>query len=98
MQSHLAMEFLQETLRKYPRLMWLDSSIRFLRHPGNLSHVAPQLAASGGVLLLVRTSHSVYGATHRGLYQFFPADLDKVKRMGNGTAESKNTTPIGANS
>ena len=55
--------------------MWMDASIRF-NVTGNLGHIKNQLLQTDGILQMVNVVHSIYVATHKQLYEYFPTDID----------------------
>ena len=71
----------QETLKDHSRVIWIDASVRFVS-TGNMTRIKPQLLQTGGVLMMVRTRHSMYQATHPALYEYFPCDINKRKHTG----------------
>ncbi len=68
-------------MRFHPKLVWLDSSIRFLKSD-NFTHTKAQLLSSGGILHLVRSGHNIFSATHEDLYKFFPTNIEHTKQTG----------------
>ena len=57
----------------------MDASIRF-KDTGNFSHIKNQLLQTDGILQMVNVAHSIYVATHKQLYEYFPTDIEKTKR------------------
>ena len=73
----------QETLKDHPKVVWLDTSIRFAKvSTANFSVIKPQLLQTGGVLLMRRTWHTIYAATHPKLYNFIPGDEIRIRNTG----------------
>ena len=66
----------------YSRAIWIDASIRFIS-TANMSHIKSQLLQTGGVLQMVRSTHSMFAATHHKLYSYLPWDVNKVKQTGD---------------
>ena len=59
----------------------MDASIRF-QNTGNFSHIKSQMLQTDGILQMVNVSHTIYVATHKKLYEYFPTDIEKVKHTG----------------
>ena len=57
----------------------MDASIRFLT-TGNFSHIKSQMLQTDGILQMIDVDHSIFAATHKQLYEYFPTDIEKVKR------------------
>ena len=75
-------------MKDYPRVVWMDSSVRFT-NTGDLRHIKGQMLRTGGVLGMLSVWHSIYSATHPQLYDYFPTVMKKVKEKGeNITAYS----------
>ena len=64
--------FVQEALRQYPVLMWIDASVRM--KTGNMTSVFNHVMRSGGVLLYGYTIFANIQATAPELYEYFPSD------------------------
>ena len=56
----------------------MDTSIRF-KTTGNFSHIKRQLLQTDGILQMINVVHSIYAATHKQLYEYFPTNMEKVK-------------------
>ena len=70
----------------------LDSSIRFI-NTGNFSHIKGQMLQTGGVLGMLKVTHSIFSATHPQLYDYFPSVMEKVKKPGSYLSQfSRNTS------
>ena len=57
----------------------MDASIRF-QNTGNFSHIKSQMLQTDGILQMIKMPHSIYVATHKQLYEYFPTNMEKVKR------------------
>ena len=68
-------------MKDHPRVVWMDSSIRFI-NTGNFSHIKDQMVQTGGVLGMLKVTHSIFSATHPQLYEYFPSVMEKVKKKG----------------
>ena len=69
-------------MKDHPRVVWMDSSIRFI-NTGNFSHIKDQILRTGGVMGMLKVGHSIFCATHPQLYEYFPTVMEKVKQPGN---------------
>ena len=69
---------LQEVLKEYPGVLWLDSSACIL----SSAWQAPwsQLIRTHGVLMLETGGHSIYAVTHPRMFQYLPSNLAKLKQ------------------
>ena len=76
-------------MKNYSRIIWADSSIRFI-YTGNFSHIQHQFLQTGGILQMLRVAHSIFVATARNLYNYFPCDMDKIKHTGTINCSVKN--------
>ena len=79
--NHLLLKLLQETLSDYPYIIYLDSSVRFLKTI-NVSHTWNQIQANGGILQMARTGYKLFVTTHPTLYKYFGSNIDKLKKTG----------------
>ena len=57
-------------LSEFPRVFWIDSSIRFKTQ--NLSLTLDEVFNSGGILSFEPGNHSNFETTHEGMYRFLP--------------------------
>ena len=73
-------------LSEFPRVFWIDSSIRFKTN--NISLTLDEVFSSGGILTFERSDHSNFEATHEGMYRFLPISAKAAA----------NTQQYGANS
>ena len=69
----------KETLKDHARLVWMDASIRF-KNTGNFSHIKSQMLQTDGILQMVNVRHTIFQATHKQLYEYFPTNMENVKR------------------
>jgi len=69
----------QEVLREYSGVFWIDTSIRFLRGARfHLPNVLHEVSLSGGILTFMTTGHSNYAVNHPDLYGYLPAARDAM--------------------
>ena len=59
----------------------MDTSVRF-KYTADLNHTKSQIYQTGGILQMVRTHHSIFTATHKGLYTYFDSNMEKLKHTG----------------
>ena len=59
----------------------MGASIRF-KNTENFSHIKSQMLQTDGILQMIKMIHSIYVATHKQLYEYFPTDIEKVKHTG----------------
>ena len=64
--------FVQETLRQFPVLMWIDASVRMTTR--NMTSTFSHVIRSGGVLLFGSTIFSNIQPITADLYEYFPSD------------------------
>jgi hypothetical protein len=57
----------------------MDASIRLIMN--DLSEVYKTVVQNGGFLQFKVTGHSIFAATHKTLYDFFPSNLDNIKQI-----------------
>ena len=74
----------KETLKDHPRLVWMDASIRF-KKTGNFSHIKSQILQTDGILQMVSVRHTIFEATHKQLYEYFPLIWRKSKGLVSTT-------------
>jgi hypothetical protein len=69
------MIILQEVLRSHAAVFWFDSAIQI--EGGEWINDTLRLANSnGGIALFSYTGHTIYPATHAGLFAFLPIDKE----------------------
>lgn len=66
-------------LKEFGAVFWMDASIRM--HTSNFSEIYERITENGGLLLFKKAAHSNFAVTHRKLYQYFPTDNNKQKRV-----------------
>ena len=69
---------LQEVLKDFPGVLYLDSSVRIL----SSSWESPwsQLIRTQGILTLSTTAHSIYAVTHPRMFEYLPSNITELKR------------------
>ena len=73
-------------LSEFPRVFWIDSSIRFKTQ--NLSQTLDKVFSSGGILTFENGDHSNFAATHKGMYDFLPISASAAANTGQYGANS----------
>ena len=69
----------QEVLRSHEVVFWFDSSVRI--GAGEWINSTLRLAdENGGIVLFSYTGHTIYPATHAGLYDYLPIDKETAIR------------------
>jgi hypothetical protein len=72
--------FLQEVLRSHAAVFWFDSAVRI--EGGEWINDTLRLANSnGGIVLFTYTGHTIYPATHAGLFAYLPMDRETAIRV-----------------
>ena len=60
----------QEVLRTHNVIFWMDSSVRFTT--SNLSSAVEKANSNVGVVMFEFAEHSIYSATHEGMFGYLP--------------------------
>ena len=78
--------YLQEVLRDYTGILWLDSSAEL--HNSTFGPIFQILQKTGGALCLTSTGHSTFAVTHPEMYEYLSIHLGAAKREEQREANS----------
>ena len=87
---------IHESLLAASGVVWFDASVRF-KSDHLLESSLRSLQITGGLALLLKTSHSIYAATYPTTYQYLPMDSETSKKTlmyGGGLLVIMNTEVI----
>jgi len=63
-------DLIKEVLLKHAAVFWLDSSVRFSN--ANLPYMLALVVQNGGLMTFDNAGHSIFAATHEGMYRYLP--------------------------
>ncbi|KAK2190818.1 hypothetical protein NP493_67g03017 [Ridgeia piscesae] len=68
---------IQEILREFPGLMWLDASVRLLG--SNFSAAFAKAVENDGFEMINKGINEIFTVTHPALYEFLPTNVQRLK-------------------
>ncbi|KAI0243290.1 hypothetical protein LSAT2_016540 [Lamellibrachia satsuma] len=68
----------QEVLREFPGMFWMDASIRLLG--SDFSEAYDKAVQNGGFVIINRGRNKIFTVTHPNLYEFLPTNIERLKQ------------------